>query len=104
MFPSVTLPINLSTVEGHCVVGLIFLPVPGHTDEPVPGDGVVLGHHEVVAVRQVAHRGRALQQPRAALGHLAARQAVVPLDLSSRGVRTERIGLCCQFRGSQGGS
>ena len=86
------------------VVGLIFLPVPGHTDEPVPGDGVVLGHHEVVAVRQVAHRGRALQQPRAALGHLAARQAVVPLDLSSRGVRTERIGLCCQFRGSQGGS
>ena len=57
------------------------LPIPGDADDSVSGDRVVAGDDEVVAVGEVADGGRALQQPRAALRHLPARQAVVPLNL-----------------------
>jgi hypothetical protein len=60
---------------------LFFLPVPRDAHDPVDRDRVVTGHHDVVAVRQMSYGSCVLQQPRAALYHVSASEAVVAVQL-----------------------
>ena len=91
-FTGLLIECDLTALQRHCASqssSQSVLPVPGYADDSVAGDGVVAGDDEVVAVGEVADGGGALQQPRAALRHLPARQAVVTLNLNV--IRSKRV-------------